>query len=1193
MRYGAAVAFVALAVPLTIALQRLMGAPQTRIPFALFFGVVMLATWFGGRGPGLVSAFLSALVSAYFFLPPSYSLKIGFEGLVQVSVFLLVSLLISSLMERSRRAEEAVSANEKWLFTTLNSIGDAVIATDAEGRVTLMNPTAQQLTGWREAEAKGRQLSEVFRIVNEETRAEVESPVAKVIREGRVVGMANHTVLLSKDGREIPIDDSGAPIVSDDGRLSGVALVFHDVTSRRHTEALVRANERRLGLIFNSVSDSLFLLRVEDDDCFRFVSVNEEFMRDRGLREDEIVGKRIEEVLPESSHALIKGKYSEAVRENRTVSWEEVADSPSGKRIGQVSVTPLPDEAEGRVMLVGSVHDLTDSRQVEEQRLKLAAIVESSDDAILSKTLEGIITSWNEGAQRMYGYTPEEVVGRHVSLLVAENHADEIDEILACLKRGERIEHRESMRVRKDGTPLHVSLTISPIKNAGGQIIGASTIARNITERKRNEAERERLLEREQAARAEIEESQQRYRYLADSMPQIVWTARADGWNDYYNRRWFDYTGMTPEQTEGWGWQPVLHPDDVERCLRRWARSVQTGEDFEIEYRFRRGADGMFRWHLGRAKPMRDAEGKIVKWFGTATDIEDQKRTEEALRFLSEADAILASSLDFELTLETVARLAVPRVADYCLVDLIDENREIGRMIVAHSDPAKEHAWREMQRRFPLDPNLPHSIPKVLRTGEPELYADMTDEMLDAALADVEQIETLRQFGIKSSMIVPLLARGRTIGAISFIAAESNRRYNPSDLALAEDLARRAALAIDNSRLYRRIEEANRAKDEFLATLSHELRTPLTPVIGWVHMLRHGRLPESETPHGLAVIDKNAQMLARLINDLLDMSAILSGKMRIEHMPVELDTVLHEAIEAVRTSADGRKVALDIEFEPCGDGDAPPTPRTVLGDRMRLVQVFGNLLNNAIKFSNGGDRVRVVCRSDGAQARVEIADEGQGIPQEFLPYVFDRFRQADGSTTRSHGGLGIGLALVKSFVEAHGGEAIAASAGVGRGSSFTVVLPLIPQPPAPADEQDAPAETPPVASPQATPGVLHVLIVEDARDTLDMLQAVFESRGYEVTLCETAAEALRVAPSTWFDIIISDIGLPQIDGYDLIKRLRQIPHLRLVPAVALTGYAAQKDAEAALLAGFDMHIPKPVDPNQFADALQRLIREKS
>ncbi|HEV2761519.1 MAG TPA: ATP-binding protein, partial [Pyrinomonadaceae bacterium] len=529
-------------------------------------------------------------------------------------------------------------------------------------------------------------------------------------------------------------------------------------------------------------------------------------------------------------------------------------------------------------------------------------------------------------------------------------------------------------------------------------------------------------------AEAAVRESEQQYRHLADAMPQIVWTARADGFTEYFNRRWSEYTGLTLEQTLGWGWQHVIHPDDAERAVRRWARSIEAGEDFEIEYRFRR-SDGTYRWHLGRAEPMRDAEGRVLRWFGTSTDIEDQKRTEGALRFLAEAEAVLASSLDFERTLESVARLAVPTLADFCLVDMVGDAGQIRRMVVAHSDPSKEERWREMQRRFPVSPDDPHSVPKVLRTGRPELYRELTDERVAAALrgrADAdEQVHAFGELGVKSAMIVPLAARGRVIGALSFVSAESGRRYTPHDLAFAEDLARRAAAAIDNAQLYQRTEQANRTKDEFLATLSHELRTPLTPIMGWVHMLRTGRVRgDEDVAHGLDVMERNSQALARLINDLLDMSAIISGKMRIERAPVALRQVLREAVETARAEAERRGAGVSVELsggegEDDGDGDAGPL--VVSGDRTRLRQIFSNLLNNAVKFSTRGGRVRVSLRAEGGEARVEVSDEGLGIAPEFLPHVFERFRQEDSSTTRAHGGLGLGLALVKSFVEAHGG----------------------------------------------------------------------------------------------------------------------------------------------------------------------------
>jgi CheY-like chemotaxis protein len=304
--------------------------------------------------------------------------------------------------------------------------------------------------------------------------------------------------------------------------------------------------------------------------------------------------------------------------------------------------------------------------------------------------------------------------------------------------------------------------------------------------------------------------------------------------------------------------------------------------------------------------------------------------------------------------------------------------------------------------------------------------------------------------------------------------------------------------------------------------------------------------------------------------------------MRIEHAPIGLIGVMKEALEAVRPLADKRRIGL--ELVPCDD-DAW---LTVSGDRTRLIQVFTNLLNNAVKFSADGRQVRVTCEHSAKEARVYVDDEGQGIAPEFLPYVFERFRQADGSTTRAHGGLGIGLALVKSLVEAHGGTADVASAGEGRGSRFTIRLPLLPAPSSVAGGATRPARLE-AAGRRAD---LHALVVEDARDTLDMLQVVLEARGYQTTLCETAGEALRAAASTLFDIIVSDIGLPETSGYELIRHLRQMSHLRDVPAIALTGYAAQKDIEAALAAGFDTHVAKPVDPSALVGVIEQLLQQR-
>jgi PAS domain S-box-containing protein len=671
------------------------------------------------------------------------------------------------------------------------------------------------------------------------------------------------------------------------------------------------------------------------------------------------------------------------------------------------------------------------------------------------------------------------------------------------------------------------------------------------------------------------------------------------------------------ERIYGWREQEVLNrplpsvPPERETEMRRNHAAGMAGRSFSNLETTRLRKDGTTMEVSISTAPLHDASGQTTGVLALVADITERKRAAAAQAFLADATSALAASLDYEQTLDSLARLAVPALADFFLVDLCaEETGALERIVVAHRDPERAAAWREMQRRWPLDMSADYTIPQVIRTGQPIIYGEVNEAALRTFLTDEEQIRTLLSFDVKSSIIVPLTARGRTFGALSFIAAESGRRYDAHDLALAEELARRAALAVDNARLYRRAQEANRAKDEFLATLSHELRTPLTPIIGWTHMLGRGQMSVEELRHGLGVIDKNSQSLARLINDLLDMSAILNGKMRIDRLLVTVEHVLTEAVETVRPEA--RQRGIEIELTDSG----ATMPVMVMGDRTRLGQVCWNLINNAVKFSHKGGRVSVSCTADDGHVRIHVADEGIGIEPEFLPHVFERFRQADMSTTKAHGGLGIGLALVKSFVEAHGGTVRAESAGASRGSRFVVTLPRLDLTAAPAGNA-APPPTPPPAQPTATTPPAEpasqqtaaepasqqagpartsepprVLLVEDAPDTLELLRVVFAGRGYRVTACATSGAALDVAARESFDIIVSDIGLPHIDGYALLARLRaEHAPLRAVPAVALTGYAAAQDVAAARAAGFADHVAKPVEPAVLLRMVERLLAQ--
>ncbi|HEX8116005.1 MAG TPA: response regulator [Pyrinomonadaceae bacterium] len=377
------------------------------------------------------------------------------------------------------------------------------------------------------------------------------------------------------------------------------------------------------------------------------------------------------------------------------------------------------------------------------------------------------------------------------------------------------------------------------------------------------------------------------------------------------------------------------------------------------------------------------------------------------------------------------------------------------------------------------------------------------------------------------------------------------------------------------SRVNRELTEANRMKDIFLATLSHELRTPLTPVLGWVNLLRSGGGAASDPSmlaQGLDAIERNARLQARLVDDLLDISRIVSGKLRIEWEPVDLCAVVNLATEPVRADAAAREVRLAVELPDC--------PLVVRGAPLRLQQVIWNLLSNAVKFTPRGGRVSVRAWREGAEARVEVSDTGVGISPEFLPHVFDRFRQQDGSTTRQYGGLGLGLAIVRALAELHGGWIVAESEGEGRGSRFTFGLPS-----AVAAEEGVEPE--PEVVPESEEAV-PVLVVEDSTETLEMLETLFTHRGYEVFGAGSAAEAVRRAGERRPGLIISDISMPGTDGYALLAELRRMPGLEAVPAIALTGHAMDEDRTRALEAGFSVHIPKPVDPDELLRIVRRL-----
>jgi len=454
-------------------------------------------------------------------------------------------------------------------------------------------------------------------------------------------------------------------------------------------------------------------------------------------------------------------------------------------------------------------------------------------------------------------------------------------------------------------------------------------------------------------------------------------------------------------------------------------------------------------------------------------------------------------------------------------------------------------------------------------------HAPLTISVVLTGFASVESAIAALQEGAYDYLVKPCdiesmkhtIRRGVEHRRLMLAEQKARTDLQQLNLDLEQRIEERTA---ELKRLNVELADANRAKDVFLATLSHELRTPLTPVVGWIKLLRSGTLDEKSVSQALDAIERNAWLQSRLIDDLLDTSRIATGKLHFEPKPTDLNAVVKAAVDTVRASAAARNIELSTSLW--------PTSLVVMGEPVRLQQIAWNLVSNAIKFTDPGGKVSVTTGLSGKQAELVVADTGVGIGPEFLPHVFDRFRQADGSTSRRHGGLGLGLAIADALAKMHGGGLEAQSGGHGQGSCFTLRISL-----APTEKVASEVVEQKVHSLQG----LDVLIVEDSADTLDLLSAIFRREGANVTTAESAAEALHQAMVKRPSIIISDIGMPDTDGYELLQQMRLLPGLSGVPAIAISGYASEEDREHALSAGYLALVPKPID----IDVLFGLIQD--
>ncbi|WP_416666874.1 response regulator [Egbenema bharatensis] len=681
---------------------------------------------------------------------------------------------------------------------------------------------------------------------------------------------------------------------------------------------------------------------------------------------------------------------------------------------------------------------------------------------------------------------------------------------------------------------------------------------------------------------------ERRYRSLCNAIPQLLWVNDADGKIQFFNQRWQEYTGVV-DLTAGIGlWRNVIHPDDLQPVSLIRDRAVVAKEAYEVECRLKQ-FDQTYRWHLARIVPLKDEQGHVLSWYGTATDIDDIKQMVAGQRFLAEASSALATSLNYQATLTRIAQLVVPFLADYCFFDVVKDDHEqtIERVAWHHGNPQKQEWMNQIVNYIPPMSVKHHPVSYALLKGSAMFITHVTEEWLQSIALSAEHLQFMQAAELRSLMTIPLIVQDRILGALTFcFTSDSDRHYTQADLTLANELAHRAALALDNAQLYQQAQNANRAKDQFLAVLSHELRTPLNPILGWSKLLQSPGKDESVINRGLEAIERNARLQTQLIEDLLDISRILRGKLQLDISSVNLRSVIEGALDTIRLAAEAKSIQIQTRFD--------PAVNCIAGDFNRLQQVVWNLLSNSVKFTPEGGRIRVSLQSIDSCAQIQVTDTGKGITPGFLPYVFDYFRQADSKTTRQFGGLGLGLAIVRHIVEMHGGTVEASSPGEGQGSTLTIKLPIPNSQPGQNDNAsrlNASSESIPPTSLQPLSSI-QILAVDDDPDALELLVSILNYAGATVFAASSAIEALNLFRQTNPDVLISDIEMPQMDGCELVRAIQALTAAQetLPVTIALTAYAEEIHQQQALAAGFQLYITKPVQPHELVRTIAMLTQ---
>jgi PAS domain S-box-containing protein len=795
----------------------------------------------------------------------------------------------------------------------------------------------------------------------------------------------------------------------------------------------------------------------------------------------------------------------------------------------------------------------------------LAAIVSSSDDAIISKTLNGIITSWNEGAERLFGYSPAEAIGQSITLIIPTERRDEENQILQRIRRGERVEHFETVRVAKNGQTLDVSLTISPVRDRHGRVVGASKVGRDISAHKR--------------AAAEVRAAQELLRLIVDNVPALISYVDRDYRYQLNNRTYETWFGDASSNLAGKYVSDVLGAAAFEKVRLRMAAALAGQHvtfDDHIPYR-NAGA----RWINGNYIPHVAEDGSVKGFAVLVHDVSERQQAEDARRFLMAVHDDTRGLRDpGEVMLRTVTQVGSRFRVTRCAYGEVEEGERHLLITRGYTDGVPTVAGRH-----PLE-SFGRSLIAQLKTGH---TAAISDVRSDALTNDSTALTTYEAMQIRSMICAPIVKAGRLL-AVLVMADGTPRQWAAHDVALLQQVAERTFFAVESARanaalmesrdelqrLNADLSEVDRRKDEFLAVLAHELRNPLAPIMNATQYLRLKGPAEPGLQNARDIIDRQVRQLVRLVDDLLDVSRISSGKISLRRERISLAWIVTNAVESSRPLIESENHQLTVTL--------PPQPVYLDADLTRLAQVLQNLLNNAAKYTMPGGKIGLHAEFDGKFVAIRVVDSGIGIPHDMLARVFDLFTQVDRSIERATGGLGIGLTLVQRLVELHGGTVAARSEGAGKGSEFTVRLPAFAE-----SSADAAATR---KRDLTSSGRLRIVIVDDNVDAADTLAEVLAASGHDVNTAYDGVGALGAFDSHRPDVVLLDIGLPRMNGYDVARKIRASDPQGSVVLVAVTGWGQEEDRRRSQEAGFNHHLVKPVDPASLASILARVTPTK-